>query len=366
MLRAELISSVYNISNILEKSKATKFMNSALMPNRSGESSTLVSDLFSSFAMLSSAYNNDFSDYEKEIVKQLGLEKIFKPEWWSIVQSIATGDKKVDLARSISREISRVRFAQENLPLVVGLLSREYDSSVYIKENLQNSDEKPTVDIISLFLPEEEGTVSSARRVANSIDSIILMYSAFALWHSLPENGLSIVSCDSGSDKQFDFTGLGEIVKEIKEFLLSAWSQIVFYKEKKFRERIEAVSSSLPVLEKLSDLEKDGKITRESSEMIRRNLISGIEKFLSTGCNIPEMNDNSVFAPRLLLKAENTLLLEAPREGSKDTSSNNHSSNQITNSEEETSLDDTSSPDIDKMTPEEMARELRKVRGSNS
>lgn len=38
---------------------------------------------------------------------------------------------------------------------------------------------------------------------------------------------LSVIGCDSGSDKSFDFLGAAEIVNCVKDIILSFWNKVV-------------------------------------------------------------------------------------------------------------------------------------------
>jgi hypothetical protein len=75
-----------------------------------------------------------------------------------------------------------------------------------------------------------------------------------------------------------------------------------------FRDSLELVASSLPILEKISKLEQEQSIGREQAEMVRRKVIEGVGQFLVCGAVIPEMTERSHFEPRDLMASEPKLL----------------------------------------------------------
>jgi len=123
-----------------------------------------------------------------------------------------------------------------------------------------------------------------------------------------PENTLSVVACDSGSDKSFDLLGAAKIITCVKELILSVWDRAVFFREKQVAQRLELMTQSLPILEKVSVLEREGHLAPEQAELVRRGVSEGLRQFLACGAVIPEMVGSSHFEPRQLMAAEPKLL----------------------------------------------------------
>ncbi len=86
------------------------------------------------------------------------------------------------------------------------------------------------------------------------------------------------------------------------------YDRIIFFRERKHAERIELVSQSLPVLQKLGELEKERAIEPEQAELIRRGLLEGVTKFMSSGATIPEIEMMPQFDSRQLMSVEPKLL----------------------------------------------------------
>jgi hypothetical protein len=121
------------------------------------------------------------------------------------------------------------------------------------------------------------------------------------------------LSCDSGSNKVFDFVGLPELVQELGAIISSIYERAVFFREKQFLVRIEAVAAALPVLEEISALHAQKKLGNEEAELLRRGIVSGATKFLKSGAITPQLSSISSIDPQRVLTTEPTLLLTGPK-----------------------------------------------------
>jgi hypothetical protein len=158
----------------------------------------------------------------------------------------------------------------------------------------------------------------SLKRLMMVLESMETLYEAVCTLDAgvSSTSDLLVVACDSGSDKVFDFTGISRILEKVESILVGAWDRIVFYRERQFAERIKLVTSTLPILEELSQLEKNRSLSREDVEIIRRKITKGVSQFLETGGRIPAMEERAQFEPAKLLQASETLLLPPPDETS--------------------------------------------------
>lgn len=196
-----------------------------------------------------------------------------------------------------------VTFAVEFLPKLVVLLEQEA-----ITDFAAEMGEPPRNTVLTLLLPEGDREFSKPQRLADALLATATLYEAVALFERQPENTLSVVACDSGSDKSFDLLGVAKVIATVKELLLSVWDRVMFFREKQFEQRLELVASSLPILEKVSKLVEERSMGPEEGEMVRRGVIEGVGKFLYAGAMIPEMAAHSQFEPRKLIAAEPKLL----------------------------------------------------------
>jgi hypothetical protein len=162
-------------------------------------------------------------------------------------------------------------------------------------------------DKLSVLVIENE-LISTPTRLVTVLESIIEIYEVVSDIGDKPSTDLSVVSCDSGSDKAFDFLGLAKTIQEVKEIILGVWDKIIFYKENKVGKNIELIVKALPAIDKIGDMEKKKTISPEKAELLRRKLISGVTKFVDSGSIIPEINDRTYYNPRELMAPQHKML----------------------------------------------------------
>lgn len=209
----------------------------------------------------------------------------------------------------IRRSHVNLRFAQEHLPKIAEMLEQ---AKVPDSETTQGASAS---QLLSVLVLENDDLSSTPQRIILVLQSIADLYEACAVVVGTGENSsLRVVACDSGSDKSFDFLGLAKIIECIKEVILSLWDRVIFFREHQLANRLELVAQSLPIIEKISDLEEKQRIAPEQAELMRRKVTSGATKFLESGAVIPEIQRSSTFNPRQLM-APSRKLLAGPHEG---------------------------------------------------
>lgn len=157
-------------------------------------------------------------------------------------------------------------------------------------------------------LPENEGDYSSPARATYLLEGVSLIYEAISETHGKEGNDLAFLSCDSGSDKVFDFAGSGEIVKEIRLLFIEVWDRIVFYKQRSHQLSADAISNSLPLIEKISHMERDGVLVAEQAEILKRKLLKGIDKIIDSGAITPEMENRKYENARAIMQPQPKLI----------------------------------------------------------
>jgi hypothetical protein len=143
------------------------------------------------------------------------------------------------------------------------------------------------------------------------MEAVITFYEAFADIAGRPSSDLVLVSCDSGDDKVFSYAGLPDLVEKVRSTLLEIWRNAIYFRERKFADRLDLIAKALPVLAELAQLEEQGQIAPERAELLRRKVLAGATRFIESGSSIPEMSDLSLYVPRQVLAPKETLLLEA-------------------------------------------------------
>ena len=170
---------------------------------------------------------------------------------------------------------------------------------------------------LTVILVETSDVDMKPERAIMALDSINQFYQVYCKMNVGGDQYLAPIGCDSGSDKSFDFRGSTEIIGKIKQTALDIWQIIVFHKEIEASKRIKLVAESLPVLIEIDQMKKKRRLNREEAEILRRQTIDAATQFIESGIILPEIEDSSIYDPRVLLSPSPRLL--AGPEASDDT-----------------------------------------------
>jgi hypothetical protein len=227
-----------------------------------------------------------------------------------VIGAASGAGKTQEAAATIGHPLYRLRFVSEYLPQVIMLLKRDSDPDISaMKAEVYAGGVRP--GHLTLILPEDGNKFSSPLRVTQAIESIAILYEAFAELGVHSTTDLVVKSCDSGQDKVFEFQGLVDLIEKVKELLLDLWDNVIYYREKRFAERLDLTAKHLPILAEIAALEEKNQLQKERAELLRRKFTTGATKFFETGSSIPEMTRHSNYVPRQLLSPKETLLLPA-------------------------------------------------------
>jgi hypothetical protein len=311
MLRTEIMRGLANLLTTVEESQVLDVVERVYreLTRQSGEVS--VTEVLEAYQKFLSAYNSRFSQSDRALMRALQIHEFAEAEWWSAVIGAAGGAGKTqEAAGAIGHPLYRLRFVVDYLPQILALMRRETDPDIAtLKTTAHAGGHRP--GHLLLILPEEGGKFSSPQRLASAIESISILYEAFAELNVQSSTDLVVKSCDSGLDKVFEFQGLPDIIDKVKELLLDLWDNVIYYRERRFAERLELAAKHLPILAEITGLEQKNQIQKERAELLRRKFTSGASKFFETGSSIPEMAQHSSYVPRNLLSPKETLLLPA-------------------------------------------------------
>ena len=311
MLRTEIVRGLSNLLGAVESSNVLDVVERVYreLTRQAGE--VKITEVLETYQKFLLAYNSTFTNVERQIMKVLDINEFSEAEWWSVVIGAASGGgKSPDAANTIGHPLYRLRFVVDYLPNVIGLLKRDTDPEMRaLQQEMYAGGNRP--GHLILILPEENNKFSSPARVSAAIESIAILYEAFAELNVQSTTDLVINSCDSGMDKVFEFHGLNDLIDKVKELLLDLWDNVIYYREKRFAERLDLTAKNLPVLADIAALEEKNQLQKERAELLRRKFTTGATKFFETGSSIPEMNKFSNYQPRQLLSPKETLLLAA-------------------------------------------------------
>jgi hypothetical protein len=311
MLRTEIVRGLANLLTAVEESRVLDVVERVYrdLTRQTGEVG--MTEVLESYQKFLLAYNSRFSTPEKQMMKTLEVHEFAEAAWWANVIGAASGAGKTqEAAAAIGHPLYRLRFVIEYLPQVIALMKRESDLDLSaMKAEVLGGNDRP--GHLTLILPEEGGKFSSPLRITSAIESIAILYEAFAELGVHSTTDLVVKSCDSGVDKVFEFQGLVDLIEKVKELLLDLWDNVIYYREKKFTERLELTAKHLPILAEIAALEGKNQLQKERAELLRRKFNTGATKFFETGSSIPEMMRHANYVPRQLLSPKETLLLPA-------------------------------------------------------
>lgn len=302
MLRKEIVQSIQKVIDMLKESS---LIDKVLLPRLRGtgeNNKNDTKDVLTAFAVINE-YSRGFGELEKKILSDLDLTILLSQNFWS--ELLGENEKSIGVVRSTG-VYSNALFAQNHLPKIITILERENDNILETKTDDLKKTSKLTA--MSVFVIEDDG-LSTPERLILMLESIQGLYDASSQILGLPGEGLSVLSCDSGSDKSFDFLGAAQIMATVKEIIIEFWNKLIYYKEDKSERHLELIANSLPILERIADMKAKNKLEPERAELLRRQIMTSVGKFSKAGVTIPELDAFSIYNPRQLMKPEPKLLL---------------------------------------------------------
>ncbi|HEX8599594.1 MAG TPA: hypothetical protein VF952_13900 [Chloroflexia bacterium] len=244
-----------------------------------------------------------FSPRAKELLNILNLEYLTQPSTWQRLLEYESGDS-YSLAVDAYHQLESIR---RFLPSFIELLSQGVVEDIKQESNSADG-QRPGVEVLTVILIEQGGRFSKPERLIELLESIQGMYQVCSTILFEPSDDLSVIACDSGSDKSFDFLGAARVMDCVKEVLLGIWDNVAFRKERRLTQGIRAIGESLPVFEHIGVLEQEQKLPSEDAERLRHKLLSSIDKFIDVGATTPEINNRAQYDPRLLMSPAPKLL----------------------------------------------------------
>lgn len=287
MTRQQIIAAAEQINNAIDTAGISSLMGTT-------RDRMTLQDYLKAFKQ----YNilaEQFSEGALFLEKELGFSQLRDPDPW------------IEMSKQGGIE------AENPLGNVKGIVETLASISNLLSKNQVNKDAYEHKEVLSLILFEDENKKrSSPRRISDSLESIELLYEACARMQGVTFDDLEVVSCDSGSDKLFDFVGASQVVGAVKELILSIWERVIFYRNRKLQERISLLTHSLPVLDNVTELEMNGSLSADEGELTRNAIVDGVTKFLSSGSMIKEIRERTTFDERSLMAPEP---LQLPQNG---------------------------------------------------
>ncbi|KIQ02251.1 hypothetical protein RU07_12475 [Agrobacterium tumefaciens] len=298
MRRKTIINGLEKIASDLRHSEASEII-SKLIQRETRDSAPSI---LPAFQKLSLAYNS-YSEDEQIILAKLGLHQLYTAEFWALFVD-KTGDS---FSGQVYGIYGRIQEAYAIADRFSDLLRSERLETV-----LTNDPKAPLIlrdkEILTLILPETSEQFSSPARIAFAIEAVDSFYKAYASIHGLDATDIVILSCDSGSDKSFDFTGVPQIIHSVKELIFGIWDRIVFHGHSQQEANLKLIAESLPVYETINHMVENKAMSPEQGEILRRQVLAASTKFIEAGATIPELDARAVNSPREIMAPERKLL----------------------------------------------------------
>jgi hypothetical protein len=250
---------------------------------------------FQYFSIAYSGYNDD----ERKIISALALDAIHDLKYWN---SLSTETDPVHSAYALR---SSLKFAVDNLPGLLKIFEQDHIRSDDIGQPQGLPHDRA---VLTINLSEDSGRSSSPTRLIFALESVQKIYDSICELDHLSPETLVVLSCDSGSDKSFDFLGLASAILRLKDVITAIWDRIVFYRQLQMDASLSLIATSLPIVKEVEALAADGTIQREQAELLKRRLVEGCTKFIEAGVTTPEMEADSAHSPRQLMRPEQKLL----------------------------------------------------------
>ena len=248
-----------------------------------------------------------FGDTERELSRIFDLSLLENSEFWELVLGGEADAPTVGIYNNL-------RFATEHLPQFIAMLEQ--------RSSTLGDTTFPGMGLLSVLVVEEGDGFSRPRRISELLEGVSDLYEACAVVNNASPDDLVVLSCDSGSDKSFDFMGAASIIESVKEVLLNLWDKVVFFREIQTSNRLELIAKALPIIDQIGNLEVEKKLSPEQAELLRRKVADGAGKFLRAGATIPEMAAVSSHDPRQLMAPEMKQLAAPAEDGESDDARN--------------------------------------------
>ncbi len=289
MRRREILSGLNQALNAIDASGVHNQLEAILTaPDSEKINVEKLTQLLESFKQYSIEADK-FNEAARLANEVLSLHRLSDPMNWQRV----LGPRRLSTIHSL---FSIVNFAKTYVPKLVKLLEFDYPSS-RVREGIKANEFK----VLTVNLYEGDNVLSSPIRLANILESINHFYTACALNSGMSPSTLSVVACDSGSDKSFDFLGLASVMDCVERLIKTIFERVFFFREYQFDERLDLVAKALPIMEQIKRMEEHKEIAPEMAEILRRNIFDGTNKFIQSGATINSMEDKSEYDARTLL-----------------------------------------------------------------
>lgn len=150
--------------------------------------------------------------------------------------------------------------------------------------------EKDFDEILTIEMRYTKDFDPSIETIAEILKNVNSIYSDVSKLRGTKDSGnLVTIYAASGSGFRFDFKGLGEPIKEIKNLLIEAWQRIRHRKAEDIQQNNVAILSSLKVLDEIKAKRNKKVISDEDANKLCRKIINASLGLFEKGALIREI-----------------------------------------------------------------------------
>jgi hypothetical protein len=303
MLRSEIITNIRAVETLLKDPEVLESLRT--VASEKGITPELLSSVMRSVVSLSAKYST-LPDAARPIVAAVGLADMFDSEWWA--QAITARAPQQARGSSPMGLMRRRDAAIAVLPGISEMLEQGHRVAIS-----KSAPAKVESSALQLIFPEPHNATSS-RRVTTGLLAIEELYEAIARLQDQPIDSLAIAACDSGSNKVFDFKGLGSVVEGVRQVVIEIWDRVHLRTERKASAQIDVIVKGLDAYAKMNELRESKKISAEQAVLIEKALTSGTIKFIDAGVLTRDISERQLPPPEALAQPAKPLLLPSPND----------------------------------------------------
>jgi hypothetical protein len=283
MRRAEIIEGASQIYEAIEGNELREVFFESLRTQATPQTHERLLSVYRNYSLVA----QNFTSASKEMLQILELEFLEEASFWAAMMN-AGGTDAAPLR--IRKTLSTMASAVEFLPQLSRLI--ESDSSKIRASITSNGSSEHAV--ISILLVEPDEQPSSPLKLITLLNSVQLLYESCAMILDEPSQDLSVIACDSGNDKSFDFLGNAEVIKSLKEIVYSTRDRLTFQDNGQENVLEDSFVKSLPIMTRIQHLEESGALTSEKAKRLQNKLGDGLNEFASSGGMLLELEQSTI------------------------------------------------------------------------
>jgi len=256
--------------------------------------------------------------FAPDALQAFGLEELMRPEFpLMIARKVAEVQRTkpvtpVEMHEKMS-ELDRLLYpARDGWKLFQGCI--EPLERLVVPQEVTN--EQPFDDILTLELSYGSNLQPTLNAVFEILNNVDKLYGSLARLYGFAEySPLRVIYADSGSSFRFDFKGLGEPIKRIKELLVEGWNLIRHRKIEDFRRNNQALLESLESVRQIQSLKREGVLENEEAMRLKEQVLDSVTNLFEAGV-LPREVPESEYVPnyKLLEEYHRKLLPPAPEQ----------------------------------------------------